>query len=158
MFNLISNTRFLILGVVLVFVAGCAARSSNSRSETKRPKTALAETEVKRAVDEILLAYSRENVGEVIDRVSSDFFGNRTQFETRLDDQVQNVDSIDYDFFIERINPSDKQITVKFFWDRRWRTADTGNLTLSSGSAVFRFVKKDDELLLQNILGDNPFF
>ena len=150
------NFRMLWIPVLAVaLLAGCTGTKTNSHPVA----VAESEEQARQAVEEIFRAYEQKDLIAVMDRVSNDYLGNRAEFERDLDDQLRQVDSIDYEWFISRVRPeeSDQTIDVRFRWDRRWRAVDTGNETRRSGQTTFRLVRENGRYLIKDIQQNNPF-
>lgn len=153
----LSFNRFA--GIVLIGILIISTACTGPRSGNESVDVAQSEQRARDIVGSILRTYEDKDLMSLLDRVSSDYQGDRTQLERDLEQQLRNVDSIEYEWFISRVRsaPDAQRIDVRFRWDRRWRDVDTGNETRRSNTATFRLKKRQDHWELKDIRGNNPF-
>jgi hypothetical protein len=145
---------FLVLGLSLLLpINGCAPVESDKAPVTEQAKL---EQSVDRRLSEIFRLFQARDVMGVMDTVAYDYLSNRTTLRSDIEEQLSEVDSIEFDYFIDQLNPGDNHVEVEFHWDRRWREVE-GGFESRSGNTTMRLVKTNDEWMIEAIRRDNPF-
>ncbi len=155
-----SAAGFLAIGVMIVLLSGCSAgvKKTSSSNSSEGSTLSDARKSVKQRMDGLFEAFRREDIGGFMDQVALNFLGSRIRLESQLDEQLRQVNNIEFEYFVNRIITNKNHVDIRFRWDRRWRDVDTGQATRASGNTTFRFVRRSGDWLLQNIEGNQPFF
>lgn len=159
--NSLSNlVSFLTIGLMIASLTACAAGVKSTSSSSEKEVSTLSDVResVQKRMDRLFYAFEREDIGGFMDQVALNFLGDRINLESQVDEQLRQVNNIEFEYFVSRIIPNQDHVDISFRWDRRWYDEDTGNPTRASGRTTFRFVRHSGEWKLQNIEGNQPFF